>query len=238
MKVSGWMPIIAGALAGCTPPPPAATGPAPETNPAAPAQAGQSAQDMQTVADALRRATVPASPRQVNFGWVLDEAGARFSGRGVARYEAPRRSRLDLFGPRGETYLSAALVDGELRAPPALMGRFELPSPALLWGAVGVIEPPAGARLLEATTRGAETTLRYQAGEDVLEFRAEATRLQSVRRRRGSAVAESIDLTYNAQGVARAQYRDWAAYRSLTLTTESSTDVEQFPEDTWRPAGT
>jgi hypothetical protein len=232
------MLIAAGALAGCTPPPPVETGPAPETNPSAPAQSGQSAQEMQTVADALRSATVPASPRQVNFGWVLDEAGARFSGRGVARYEAPRRSRLDLFGPRGETYLSAALVDGELRAPPALMGRFELPSPALLWGAVGVIEPPAGARLLEAATRGAETALRYQAGEDVLEFRAEGTRLQSVRRRRGSAVAESIDLTYNDQGLSRAQYRDWAAYRSLTLTTESSTDVEQFSEDTWRPAGT
>lgn len=230
--------MAAGALASCTPPPPSSTGPAPEANPGAPAQSGPSAQDMQTTADALRRATVPASPRQVNFGWVLDEAGARFSGRGVARYEAPRRSRLDLFGPRGETYLAAALVDGELRAPPAMMGRFELPSPALLWGAVGVIEPPAGARLLEATTRGTETTLRYQAGDDVLEFRAQGTRLQSVRRRRGSAVAESIDLTYNAQGVSRAEYRDWAAYRSLTLTTESSTDVTQFSEDTWRPAGT
>jgi hypothetical protein len=238
LKVSGWMLIAAGALAGCTPPPPAATGPAPEANPSTPGVPTQSAQDMQTTADALRRATVPASPRQVNFGWALDEAGARFSGRGVARYEAPRRSRLDLFGPRGETYLAAALVDGELRAPPALIERFELPSPALLWGAVGVIEPPAGARLLESATRGAETTLRYQAGDDVLEFRAEGTRLQSVRRRRGSAVAESIDLTYNDQGLSRAQYRDWAAYRSLTLTTESSTDVAQFSEDTWRPAGT
>ncbi|HEU4883283.1 MAG TPA: hypothetical protein VFT45_13575 [Longimicrobium sp.] len=232
------MLLAAGALAGCTPPPPVATGPAPEANPSTPGVPAQSAQDMQTTADALRRATVPASPRQVNFGWVLDEAGARFSGRGVARFEAPRRSRLDLFGPRGETYLAAALVDGELRAPPALIERFELPSPALLWGAVGVIEPPAGARLLEAATRGTETTLRYQAGDDVLEFRADGTRLQSVRRRRGSAVAESIDLTYNAQGVSRAQYRDWAAYRSLTLTTESSTDVAQFSEDTWHPAGT
>lgn len=228
------MLIIAGALAACTPPPPS-TGPAPETGSST--QPAPSAQDVQRIADEARRATAPASPRQVNFRWELDEAGARFQGRGVARYEAPRRSRLDLFGPRGETYLSAALVDGELRGPPALMGRFELPSPALLWGAVGVVEPPAGARLLEASTRGAETTLRYQAGEDVLEFRAEGARLQSVRRRRGSAVAESIDLTYNDQGLSRAQYRDWAAYRSLNLTIESSTDVEQFSEDTWRPAG-
>jgi hypothetical protein len=231
--------IAAGALAACTPPPPPATGPAPEPGSTAqPGQPAPSAQDMQTIAAEARRATVPASPRQVNFAWELDEAGARFQGRGVARYEAPRRSRLDLFGPRGETYLAAALVDGEPRVPPALMGRFQLPSPALLWGAVGVIEPPAGARLLEAGTRGAVTTLRYQAGDDVIEYRAEGGRLESVRRRRGSAVAESIDLTYNDQGLSRAQYRDWAAYRSLNLTIESSTDVAQFPEDTWRPAGT
>jgi hypothetical protein len=239
LKGSGWMLIIAGAAA-CTPPAPVETGPAPAPGagggqPSAPAQTQQ---EMEQNADELRRISAPVSPRQVNFRWELDEAGARFSGRGVARYEAPRRSRLDLFGPRGETYLSAALVDGEPRVPPALMARFALPSPALLWGAVGVIEPPAGARLLEATARGAETTLRYQAGEDVLEFRAEGGRLQSVRRRRGSAVAESIDLTYDDRGLSRAQYRDWAAYRTLNLTIESSTDVEQFPEDTWRPAGT
>ncbi|HEX6373291.1 MAG TPA: hypothetical protein VF006_30490 [Longimicrobium sp.] len=239
MKFSGWMIVLAAAGAACAPA--AAPGPAsPEPAPGAgqPSAPAPSEQDMLRIAQELRRATVPASPRQVNFGWVLDEAGARFSGRGVARFQAPRRSRLDLFGPRGETYLSAALVDGEARVPPALMGRFALPSPALLWGAVGVLEPPAEARLLEAATRGGETTLRYQAGEDVLEFRAEGARLQSVRRRRGSAVAESIDLSWNDQGVSRAQYRDWAAYRTLNLTIESSTDVEQFPEDTWRPAGT
>ena len=43
MKVSGWMLIAASALAGCTPPPPAATGPAPETNPSTPGVPAQSA---------------------------------------------------------------------------------------------------------------------------------------------------------------------------------------------------
>ena len=59
----------------------------------------------------------------------------------------------------------------------------------------------------------------------------------AVRRRSGGGVAESIDLTWNDTGLARAQYRDWAAYRTLNLTIESSTDVEQFPEEAWRPAG-
>lgn len=238
MKVFATL-MAAGALAACTPPPPPATGPAPEPGSSAqPGRAAPTEQEMLQIAEELRRATAPVSPRQMNFRWELDEAGARFQGRGVARYEAARRVRLDLFGPRGETYLAAALVDGELRAPPALIGRFELPSPALLWGAVGIIAPPADARLLEASVRGEETTLRYQAGDDVLEYRDSGGRLQSVRRRRGSAVAESIDLTYNDQRLSRAQYRDWAAYRSLNLTIESSTDVAQFPEDTWRPAGT
>lgn len=240
MKVSGWMmTMLVGALAACGPA--AVSGPpsaGPEPVPGTPQPAAPSMEEMRRAADELRRATVPAAPVQVNFGWALDEAGARFQGRGVARYEAPRRFRLDLFGPRGETYLAAALVDGELRAPPALLERFELPSPALLWAAVGVIDPPADARLLESATRGGETTLRYQAGEDVLEYRVEGGRLQSVRRRRGSAVAESIDLTYNQTGIARAQYRDWAAYRTLNLTIESSTHAEQFPDETWRPAGT
>jgi hypothetical protein len=227
------MMVIVGALAACAPPAAVQTSPAPP----APGDA-QAQQDPAAIAAELRRATTPASPRQVNFGWSLDEAGARFQGRGVARYVAPRRSRLDLFGPRGETYLAAALVDGEMRVPPGLMENFRLPSPALLWGAVGVVAPPDEARLLEATTRGDETTVRYQLGDDVLEYRARGGRLQTVRRRRGSGVAESIDLTYNDQGLSVAQYRDWAAYRTLNLTIESSTDVAQFPEDTWRPAGT
>lgn len=227
---------LAAALAACAPPP-AQTSPAPQAG-GTETPAGPSREEMERTAAELRRTTAPASPRQVNFGWALDEAGARFQGRGVARYEAPRRVRLDLFGPRGETYLAAALVDGELRAPPALLERFRLPSPGLLWGAVGVVAPPADALLLEAVTRGEETTLRYRLGQDVLEYRVSGGRLQSVRRSAGGGVAESIDLTYNDQGQTRAQYRDWAAFRTLILTIESSTDVEQFPEETWRPAGT
>ena len=240
MKLYGWRAaLFACALAACAPPAASVeAGPAPQPAPGGTQAPAQSREEMLRNADELRRATAPASPQQVNFGWQLDEAGARFQGRGVARFEAPRRFRLDLFGPRGETYLAAALVDGDVRAPAALLERFRLPSPALLWGAVGIIEPPADAVLLDAATRGDETTLRYRLGDDVLEYRHQGGRLQSVRRRSGGAVAESIDLTYNATGQSRAQYRDWAAFRTLNLTIESINNVEQFPEDTWRPAGT
>ncbi|HEX2081365.1 MAG TPA: hypothetical protein VHG08_26915 [Longimicrobium sp.] len=236
MKFAGWMTMLtAAALAACTPPAPPPAGPAPEPG-SGPAQPGQ---DPAAVAAELQRGTLPASPRQVTFGWELDEAGASFRGRGVARYEAPRRVRLDLFGPRGETFLAAALVDGEVRAPAMLLQRFRLPSPGLLWGAVGVMAPPADARLLNATTgQGGDTLVRYQLGGDVLEYRARGGRLQSVRRLSGGGVAESVDLTWGDQGPSRAQYRDWAAFRNLTLTVEQSTDVESFPEDTWTPPGT
>ena len=193
------------------------------------------------LAAALIRATLPPSARQAQFGWELDEAGAKFRGRGVARYRAPDRFRLDLFGPRGETYLAAALVDEEPRVPAAVTERFALPSPALLWAAVGVVRPPAGAVLQGAAqSGGGDLVLRYSiADQGTLEYRARGGRLQSVRRLRGGGVQESVDLTYSDAGaLQRAQYRDWIAFRTLTLTLESSTDVAQFPEETWSPPGT
>jgi hypothetical protein len=228
----------AGALAACAPA--ATTQTSPGSTPGTPTSGTPTAaaQDPAALAAETARSTVPAGPRQLNFGWQLDEAGAGFRGRGVGRMIAPTRFRLDLFGPRGETYLAAALVDGQVRAPAILAQRFSLPSPALLWGAVGVIAPPADARLLGAERDGAVTTLRYQLGGDVLEYRTRDGRLQTVRRSRGGGVAESIDLEYNAQGLASARYRDWAAFRTLNLTLESATDVSSFPDETWTPPGT
>ncbi|HST63467.1 MAG TPA: hypothetical protein VLK84_32450 [Longimicrobium sp.] len=239
MKFVRWMTVTAAwALAACAP---AATSqtPAPGPVPAAgqPATGQPAGADPAALAASAARATVPASPRQVNFQWELDEAGARFRGRGVGRMVAPSRFRLDLFGPRGETYLAAALVDGEARVPPALIERFRLPSPALLWATVGIIAPPADARLLSAAPDGAVTVLRYQLGDDVLEYRTRDGRLQTVRRSARGGTAESIDLEYDATGLASARYRDWAAYRTLNLTLESATDVPSFPESTWTPPG-
>jgi len=193
-----------------------------------------------SIAEALRRATLPSSPRQMQFGWSLDEAGSRFNGRGVARFAAPDRFRLDLFGPRGETVLAAALVDETPRIPAAVAERFKLPSPALLWAAVGVVRPPSSARLAAATDEGGRVTLRYDLGGDgTLEYRAQGGRLQSVRRLRGGGVQESVDLERAADGSLKAaRYRDQAAYRSLNLTLESSTDVASFADDVWSPPGT
>ena len=210
-------------------------GPTPE--PGAPAASAASAD---SIAAALRRATLPASPRQAQFRWELDESGAGFSGRGVARYDAPERFRLDLFGPRGETVLAAALVDGQTRIPPAVAQRFRLPSSGLLWAAVGAVVPPEGARLVSATDQGGRVHLRYDLDDQgTLEYRAQGGRLEQVRRLKSGGIQESVDLAYDAGGALRtARYRDWGAYRNLNLTLESSTDVAAFPDDTWTPPGT
>ena len=229
MKAHPIAALLAASLAGCAGAGAAPAGPLPAEAPA----------DAPRLEAELRAATLPAGPRHATFAWELDESGARFRGRGVARYVAPDRFRLDLFGPRGETYLAAALVGDEPRVPAAVEERFALPSPALLWAAVGVVRPPAGVVLADAAAEGETLTLRYRMADgDVLEYRARAGRLESLRRTRGRGVAESVDLTHGAEGVSRAQYRDWAAYRSLTLTVETNADAAPFPEATWSPPGT
>jgi len=232
--------FAAALLAACA----AASAPA-GTPPAGPAPvpaagSASAAADPDSIAAALRRATLPSSPKQAQFGWSLDEAGSRFNGRGVARYHAPDRFRLDLFGPRGETVLAAALVGETPRVPAAVTERFKLPSPALLWAAVGVVRPPSAARLTSATDEGGRVTVRYDLGaEGTLEYRARGGRLESLRRLKGSAVQESVDLDRAAGGALKsARYRDWIALRNLNLTLESSTDAATFPDDVWSPPGT
>lgn len=209
----------------------------------APVPAGTPVADPAAEAAALQRATTSASPQQVTFAWSLDEAGSQVRGRGVARVLPGRRIRLDLFGPRGETYLAAALVDGEMRLPPAVAGQLQLPSPALLWAALGTVQPPEGAALEGATRADSLLTLRYRTpGGDALHFVAAAgaapARLLRVERIGGSGVLESVQLDYAAGGeLQRTRYRDWAAYRELVLTPEEIRDVDAFPESIWRPDG-
>lgn len=230
MVKTRWTAGVLLALAACggAAPVPPSSGPAPADP------------DPAQLAAELQRATLPASPRQITFQWALDEAGAGFRGRGVGRYTAPTRFRLDLFGPRGESYLSAALVDGQLRVPAAVGDRFRLPSPALLWAAAGIFAPPADARLAGGRVEDGVLTLRYDAGEQgTLEFRARENALLSVRRLRAGGVQESVDLERGGDGALRqARYRDWPAFRTLTLTLEASTDVPGFPDEIWTPPGT
>jgi hypothetical protein len=206
--------------------------------PGARAPAGTPVADPEAAAAELRRASLPAGPRQVTFAWTLDEAGSRLRGRGVARLVAPERVRLDLFGPRGETYLSAALVGDEFRLPEAAAGTVTLPSPALLWAAVGVVQPPAEARLASATATERELIVRYATEDgESFEYRAtgEPLRLTSVTHAARNRVTETMNLSWSAEGqLESTRYRDVVAFRELLLTMEGVVEVVSFPPGIWR----
>lgn len=206
------------------------------------APAGAPVPDPGAAARELQRATTPLSPRLVRFAWELNEAGSRVRGTGIARYEAPERLRIDLFGPRGETYLAAALVGDSARLPPAA-AQVTLPSPALLWSALGVVRPPSTAAVVSATTEDGMLVVRYGTTDtDLFQYRAAGnggqTRLRELEHLGRSGVLESVQLSYGPDAtLTQARYRDPVAYRELVLTFESSTDAAAFPESVWRPAG-
>ncbi len=173
------------------------------------------------------------------FAWNFTEENARFSGRGATRIEPPDRARLDLFGPRGETYLAAAAVGDELRLPanlnPAM--RSVVPPIALLWSALGVVRAPEGATLELTEQRGDTLIVGYRREQERWRFRALQNRLQYVEWNGPNAGRRTVEL--RGQGVHRlpavAVYRDWAAFRELTLTLEQANEVASFPADTWYP---
>jgi hypothetical protein len=202
---------------------------------------GIPAADPAPLAASLARSTISTQPLQTSFSWTLNEQGSRVSGKGVVRAIAPERIRLDLFGPRNETYLSAALVGEDFRFPSGAPQGIALPSPALLWGAMGVIRPPAAATVVDATTADSLTTLRYRAPDgDIFQYRVYTStptpRVAQLERVSGSNVLESVRLDRSPTGeIVRARYRNWSAYRDLTLEVDNAKDVESFPEEIWRP---
>ncbi|MGH7457485.1 MAG: hypothetical protein ACREKN_00155 [Longimicrobiaceae bacterium] len=208
--------------------------------PALSAPQGVPVDDAARVEQSASAALLPDRPGRADFGWELNEQGTRLHGRGVARYQAPRRLRIDLFGPRGETYLAAALVDGEYRIPAALEGRVRLPSPSLLWAALGVLEPPGG-ELSAALSADSVLTLRYsRPGDEAFGFEIGDwpgdPRLLSSRASRSGSVTESVQLEAGpAGGPGRARYRNWAEYRDLTLTFEKVADAGPFDPSLWSP---
>ncbi|MQA89108.1 MAG: hypothetical protein GEU90_02555, partial [Gemmatimonas sp.] len=181
---------------------------------------GEVAADPAALETEIASTTTPASPLQVNFGWTLNEGGSRVNGRGVVRFEAPERARLDLFGPRGETYLMAALVDEEYRLPPGAADTAVLPSPSLLWSAVGVLRPPADARLESATTTDMSADLRYRTPNGEIfaytftrDPAADSFALTRLERAAGRGVIESVNVDRDGDGtISRTRYRNWSEY--------------------------
>jgi hypothetical protein len=189
----------------------------------------------QQLADASRL----QRPLHIVFNWTYTEENARFSGRGATRVEPPYKARLDLFGPRGETYLAAAAVGDTLRLPPNAPSQLRsiVPPIALLWSALGVLRAPEGAALTSTTQRGDTLLLVYTRNDERWSFRAVAGRLQYAEWNGPNSGRRTVQLTgtatFNLPAVA--VYRDWAAFRELTLTLEQANEAASFPADIWYP---
>lgn len=180
-------------------------------------------------------ATAPSQPLHVMFAWTLRERDARFSGDGVARVQPAYRGRLDLFGPRGETYLEAAINGAELRLPAGAPSD-ALPPAALLWAALGVLYPPDGATLVATSTDAGETRLEYARGDERWRFRLQDDMLRYAEWQDGASGRRTVEVEAG-QGTgfpARTLYRDWLAFRELELTLETIEHVDAFPDDIFR----
>lgn len=171
------------------------------------------------------------------FDWSLRERDARFSGEGVARVAPPEHARLDLFGPRGEFFLAAALVGADLRLPPGVRDA-PLPPPALFWGVLGVLRPPADAGLLATGADGPAVTLEYGRGAERWAYRIEGRSVRAVEWTDGAGgrmtvEVRSVDAEQRPTSV---RYRDWPAFVELVIDVTELEVVEGHPDDTWNPA--
>lgn len=184
----------------------------------------------------LVKATAPDRPLWIVFDWTAQEREGRFSGRGVARAQDPYSARLDLFGPRGESYLTAAVVESELRLPPNLAPEMVPPVP-VLWAVLGVFLPPTGADLVGVTSNGDDQRIEFARGDERWRFDFVGDRLRSVEWRAGRGERRTVELRGEGPfGLPNeAVYRDWAAFTELNLKLDEVEHVEPFSPDVWDP---
>lgn len=191
------------------------------------------------MAQQLIDSTALRRPLHIVFSWTFTEENARFSGRGSTRVEPAYRARLDLFGPRGETYLAAAAVRDSLRLPPNMAPglRSIVPPIALLWTALGVLRAPEGSTLTATVRRGDTLVVGYAREDERWSFRSVAGRLQYAEWNGPGSGRRTVELrgtgAFNLPAVA--VYRDWAAFRELTLTLDQANEAASFPADIWFP---
>lgn len=184
-------------------------------------------------ADRAVRGTAPDRPLRMVFAWRVLDGEVRFSGEGAARLEPPYHARLDLFGTRGESYLSAALVGTEIRLPGEPDAA--LPPPAMIWSVLGVVRPPESAVLQGTREAGSSLELHYAAGGGRLRYVLESGRLRSVewRAAAGRMVVELAGVTAGLP--ATATYRDWSRNTELHIELKSVEEVESYPPEIWTP---
>mgnify|MGYP006908220013 CR=1 FL=1 len=190
------------------------------------------------VAESLERSTRLDEPTRIDFSWRLNESGSRLAGVGVARIEPPYRARLDLFLENGESVISAALVDDDLRLPPGAPDDV-LPPTDMLWATLGVFRPVDGTRLLggEELEDGARRLRYAYESRGELRFEVVGDAVRSLEVLEGGAGVEWVRLEASEDGryPNAAVYRNLVDFRELTIARESVRRTETFDPAIWDP---
>lgn len=190
------------------------------------------------VAEAMAAETRLRAPTRIDFTWRLNEAGDRLSGVGVARVEPPYRARLDLFLENGESVISAALVDDELRLPPGARDDV-LPPVDLMWGTLGVFRPVEGARLLsgDRLADGARVLrYAYPHGEEVhFQLSGDAMRALEVMEDGGMVEWVRLEPADDGGYPRSVTYRNLVDFRELEITRTGVRAADSFDPEIWDP---
>ena len=112
-----------------------------------------------------------------------------------------------------------------------------VPPVALLWSALGVLRAPVGATLELTHQSGDTLTVGYVRENERWRFRSVAGRLQYAEWNGPNAGRRTVELRGDGghRLPAVAVYRDWQAFRELTLTLEQVNEAAPFSPDTWYP---
>ena len=194
------------------------------------------------------RAIDPHTPAGlIHLAQANDLASVEFAATSLAAHSeeelavfATSHQGLDLFLDNGETVISAALVEGDLRLPAGSPTEI-LPPPDLMWGTLGVFRPHQGTRLLGGDRlEGEARRLRYTYDDGTeLHYHVTDKLLKSLEIVEGESVVQRVLVDLDGDGgyPVEATYRNLADFRELRLVRESLEIVTPYDPDIWDPLG-
>jgi len=167
--------------------------------------------------------------RKVTFRWEYNEEAIVARGEGVARLASPDSARLDFFvdGGFGSGYV---LVFGdEVIAPGGNLVAGMIPSPPMLWAAVGRLAVPPAADTVAAVDG---SRLRADIGRDPSwRVTFDSARLTLLEHVEGGRVTETVSRA--PDGTVR--YTHPRARRTLRISITGEEEVARFDASIWRP---
>lgn len=176
----------------------------------------------------LRSYDLPRGSSQKVITWELQEGPMFLRGEGLVRVSYPDTARVDLQVSGGfGGGVSVILIGDRAVFPPGAMMTHLLPSPPLLWAALGRLSPIAAS---DTTVRIQGDTLRADLGNPV-QWRVNAVnnRLTMLERVSDGRIAEITSLTESGTVIYENPRK-----RKLVIRIHNTTQVDSFEPRVWR----